>query len=194
MTLIDFDEAAHRYVVDGAEYPSVTQILAAAGLTDWTWCREWARERGSLVHKAIHLALTTGLDWSSVNDAFHPYISAALQVIEDLNAETVLSEGRIFSKLYGYAGTLDWVGRVNGKLILWDWKTGPVVPAYGLQTAAYAEAYLEETGERVDRRYGARLNADGTYELIPFTDRQDIVNFHAAVRIAAWKRQKGMAA
>lgn len=188
-----FDEAAHRYWFDGVELPSVTTVLAIAGLTDWTYCTEWARERGSIVHKAIHLELTTGLDWSTLPESLHPYVSAALQAITDLGGETVASERRIVSRLYGYAGTLDWLGRINGRLTLWDWKTGPVIPAYALQAAAYAEAFAEETGERVERRYGVRLNADGTYEVIPFTDRQDIVNFHAAVRVANWKRQRGAA-
>lgn len=191
---VQFDEASHTYTVDGVVLPSVTQILAVAGLTDWTYCTTWARERGSVVHKAVHLALTEGLDWSTLDEPLHPYVSAALQAVADLGGETLASERRILSKLYGYAGTLDWLGKVNGRLTLWDWKTGPLVPAYGLQIAAYAEAYAEETGERVERRYGIRLNADGTYEAVPFTDRQDIVNFHAAVRLAAWKRQKGIAA
>jgi hypothetical protein len=194
VSIIEFDEATHRYSVDGVEYPSVTQVLAIAGLTDWTYCTEWVRERGSIVHKAVHLALTSGLDWSTLHESMHPYVSAALQVIEDLGAETIASEQRIFSSLYGYAGTLDWIGNVNGKRTLWDWKTGPIVPAYGLQTAAYAEAYAEESGDRIDRRYGVRLNADGTYDIVPFTDRHDIVNFHAAVRIVNWKRERGLAA
>lgn len=193
-TGLHFDEEQHRYFLDGVELPSVTQVLAVAGLTDWTYCSDWARERGSIVHKAIHLELTTGLDWSSLPESLHPYVSAALQAIEDLGAETIATERRVVSRLYGYAGTMDWLGRIDNRLTEWDWKTGPLVPAYGLQTAAYAEAYAEETGERVARRYGVRLNSNGTYELVPFTDRQDIVNFHAAVRVANWKRQKGIAA
>jgi hypothetical protein len=194
-----FDEPSHRYWLDGVELPSVTQVLAIAGLTDWSHCGEWARERGSVVHKAIHLELTGGLDWSTLPESLHPYVSAELQAIQDLGAEVVASEVRIVSKLYGYAGTLDRVVRINGRLVLWDTKTGPIVPAYGLQTAAYVEAIHEMQpdflgGQRIERRYALRLNADGTYELLPFTDRQDIVNFHAAVRVANWKRQKGLAA
>ena len=198
-----FDEAEHRYFLDGVELPSVTQVLALAGLTDWSHVAEWARERGSLVHKAIHLELTTGLDWSSVHESFHPYISAELQAIEDLGAEVVFSELRVFSRIYGYAGTLDRVVRLprgaSSVLAEWDTKTGPVIDAYALQTAAYAEALHEMelpelAGERIKERYALRLKSDGTYQLEPFTDRQDIVNFHAAVRVANWKRSKGIAA
>lgn len=200
---LQFIEDGHQYLLDGKPLPSVTTILAEAGLTDWTHCSEWARERGSLVHKAIHIELTTGLDWSTVDELFHPYISAELQAIKDLDAEIVASELRVVSRMYGYAGTLDRLIRLprNGRrvLALWDTKTGPVVDAYGLQTAAYAEALDEMklpelNGERVKERYALRLKQDGTYSLEPFTDRQDIVNFHAAVRIANWKRQRGIAA
>lgn len=201
--VLAFDEAAHRYFLNGAELPSVTTILALAGLTDWSHCSEWAKERGSIVHKAIHIELTTGLDWSSLPESLHPYVSAELQAIEDLGAEIVASELRVFSKTYGYAGTLDRLIRLpRGEkkvLALWDTKTGPVVDAYALQTAAYVEALHEMNlpelaGERVKERYALRLKPDGTYQLEPFTDRTDIVNFHAAVRVANWKRQKGIAA
>lgn len=191
---LSFDPVEHRYWLDGRPVPSVTQVLAGAGLVDWTYCNDYARERGSLVHKAVAIELRGGLDWSSVPEEFHPYISAELQAIEDLGAEVVDSERLLVSKLHGCAGTLDRVVRVNGDLWLWDLKTGPVVPAYALQTAAYADMYQEETAQRIKRRYGLRANSDGTYELIPFTDRQDIVNFHAALRVVQWKRAKGMAA
>lgn len=189
-----FDEETHRYWLDDAEVPSVTTVLAGAGLVDWTYCNEWARERGSLVHKAIHIELTSGLDWASVDELFHPYISAALAALQDMRCETKVSEGRVFSRLYGYAGTLDWIGIVDGKLSLFDWKTGPTVPAYALQTAAYADAYAEETGQRVERRYAVRLKQDGTYCFEPFASRDDIVNFRAALRVVQWKREKGLLA
>lgn len=189
-----FEPDSHTYYFDGRRVPSVTQVLAEAGLVDWTYCSEWARERGSLVHKAIALELAGGLDWSSVDETFHPYISAELQAIADLGAEVVASEMRLYSPTYGSAGTLDRVLMVNGERWLWDTKTGPLVPAYALQTAAYAAMYEEMTGERIKRRYALRVNADGTYELLPFTDRQDIVNFHAALRVVQWKRDKGIIA
>jgi hypothetical protein len=189
-----FDPSEHRYWLDDKPLPSVTQVLHGAGLVDFTYCREYARERGSLVHKAIAIELREGLDWSTVPEEFHPYISAELQAIADLGAEVVESERLLVSKLHGCAGTLDRIVRVNGELWLWDTKTGPIVPAYGLQTAAYADMYAEESGQRVKRRYALRVNSNGTYELIPFTDRQDIVNFHAALRVVQWKQQKGMVA
>jgi len=145
-----------------------------------------------LVHKALHLALTRGLDWASVDETFHPFISAGLQGLKDISAETMAVEHRVFSRLYGYAGTLDWLGRIDGRLSIIDYKTGPVVPSYGPQTAAYAEAHAEETGERVARRYALRLKFDGTYSIEQFTDRNDIAVFHAALRVATWKREKGL--
>src|SRR4051812_31758875 len=82
-----FDPVEHRYWLDDRPVPSVTQVLAGAGLVDYTFCREWARERGSLVHKAIAIELREGLDWTTVPEEFHPYISAELQAIADLGAE-----------------------------------------------------------------------------------------------------------
>jgi len=194
-----FQEDEHLYFLDGRPVPSVTQILAEAGLVNWEFVSEWARERGSTVHKAIHLELTCGLDWSSIPESFHPYVSAELQAIEDLDVEVIASEVRVFSRTYGYAGTLDRIVRFRkaNYLALWDTKTGPTVPAYALQTAAYTEAVHEMAlpilnGERIKKRFAMRLKPDGSYSLEPFTDRSDITNFYAACRLVNWKRERGL--
>ena len=52
MTL-HYDPETHIYTVDGEVLPSVTQILKDMGFIDVTWFNDYARERGSLVHKII---------------------------------------------------------------------------------------------------------------------------------------------
>jgi hypothetical protein len=196
---LTFDEVRHEYFLEGRRIPSVTQVLSDEGLADWTYCAEWARERGSLVHKAIHLALTTGLDWSTVHETFQPYVPAELQAIEDLGAEVVHSELRVASRISWYAGTLDRIVRLprnSGTILaLWDTKTGPVHPTYAAQTAAYAEA-VHEMGilgsERIAERYALLLRPDGTYKLEPFDNRDDIHDFRAALRMVNFKRRNGL--
>jgi hypothetical protein len=57
-----------------------------------------------------------------------------------------LIEQAVWSNTYGYAGTMDWFGSVNGVECVGDWKTGKAI--YGeavLQNAAYVHA-LKEMG------------------------------------------------
>lgn len=76
------------------------------------------------------------------------------QFFEDCKPEIIENEKIIFSKKHGFAGTLDFVGRItlpatkNRKakkmLVLLDYKTGKgIYPEYELQVAAYLMAYKE---------------------------------------------------
>lgn len=52
---ITFDEAAHRYTVDGVEVPSVTtvcRLLAYDQKSDKPWLARVAADRGTRVHEA----------------------------------------------------------------------------------------------------------------------------------------------
>lgn len=59
--------------------------------------------------------------------------------------EYLFTEKTVISKRYGYAGTLDCLARVDGKLHVIDWKTGKgVYTSYFLQVAALKQAAIEE--------------------------------------------------
>lgn len=190
--VLQFDPDLHRYSVNGADVPSVTTILKDAGMVDYSFCTEFARERGSKAHKAIHFAMENDLDETTVHPSLIPYVDAARAVVRDLGLSIVAVEKRIYSNAFGYAGTLDFLGGIKGKLWLIDWKTGDPPPATALQLAAYADGHSEETGAHISRRYAARLKPDGTYNLIPYTDRHDTEKFRAAVTVAAWRKEHGL--
>ncbi len=215
MTVLDltFDAESHKYAWRGRPVRNVTSALFDAGLVDYSYCTEFALWRGSNVHKAIHVELSRGLDWSSVPESFHPFIGAAKQYLEDHHAQLVEVERRVFSKLYDYAGTLDIIMREHahcgclvkygqpapaikyppkGKLVLVDWKTGPPRPATALQLAAYANAYFEETRLFIDERRAVHLMASGEYKATPYTDRNDRDDFLAALRVARKRREYGL--
>lgn len=63
------------------------------------------------------------------------------------------TEKKVFSKLYRYAGTCDWVGEFDNWPTMIDWKgvTGTkkdtkARSSYPIQTSAYVQAYTEELG------------------------------------------------
>ena len=52
--------------------------------------------------------------------------------------EPVMLETRLVSELYRYGGQSDFLGYVNGKLTLLDFKTGEIYPDHFFQLAAYS--------------------------------------------------------
>ena len=66
-----FDEAAHRYTVNGQIIPSVTQIISAVGLYEFDFVNAEtlavAAERGRFVHSMIEWYEIGELDESSID-------------------------------------------------------------------------------------------------------------------------------
>ena len=181
MTLA-FDPTAHRYTWNGARIPSVTQVLGP--LFDWTKVPpallEHKRQIGTVVHTAIHMELTGGVDLSSIHPQALPYFDAWRRFRDECSFEPVLVEYRVCSDELGedhrYAGTLDEWGYLQGCQALIDWKTSMLLnyDAVGAQTAAYLKALVRSgIGALSDKRFALKLGADGRYELERFRKLDD---------------------
>jgi hypothetical protein len=96
-----------------------------------------------------------------------PYVAASvsgfLKWEREHNVTYLAAERRVYSRRYGYAGTLDCLAIVDGILTLLDFKTGTsgIWETYVLQMGAYAQAHYEETGERVGVAIILRIPKDG---------------------------------
>jgi len=192
-----FDEADHRYMLDGRDLISVTQALTAAGMVDTRHWNEQARVRGQYVHQCIALETEGDLDETTVDPLVRPYFDAFRTFQRDTRVTLEIVERRVCDPLLGYAGTLDAIGRwPDKKLTLFDWKSGFFPPMAGPQTAAYLRCAREfyTTGERIGRA-GLQLRGDGTYRLMEFTNIvQDEHDFVAALRVAQFRRRHDLAA
>lgn len=63
---------------------------------------------------------------------------------KSVNLKPIYIEQTVWSDTYGYAGTMDLLAEVNGKLTVVDWKTGKAIyPEAYLQNAAYRHALRE---------------------------------------------------
>jgi len=63
---------------------------------------------------------------------------------KSVNLKPIWIEQTVWSDKYGYAGTMDLLAEVNGKLTVVDWKTGKAIyPEAYLQNAAYRSALRE---------------------------------------------------
>lgn len=84
-------------------------------------------------------------------------------------------EVKVISETHRYGGTLDFIGRLNGKLVLGDFKaSNGVWPEYLCQLAAYAKAYEECTGNVIDGGYHllrfSKENGDFGHHFYPSLD------------------------
>lgn len=187
-----FEEEEHRYTLDGQYIPNVTGIIGP--LSDFSrvppHILAHAQARGTAVHKAAELHLRNDLDETTLDEEVAPYFYQFLRFLRESGFKPELSEQRVWSEKYWYAGTLDLFGRMNRKSAMIDLKT-PIImrPATGVQLAAYETAFREREGipksKRI-HRYGLKLQPDH-YELVPFQETADFSVFLAMKTLYHWK-------
>jgi len=198
---LQFEPASHTYTLDGVVVPSVTGVLKASGLIDFSQIPpsilETARARGSRVHAAIHYYNEGDLNWDTVDDKDRPRINAWLTFLQQRQFQILKAEFRVYSRRYGYAGTGDVVGLLDGRLALADFKCGePEDVAADLQTAAYAGALYEMGSDPAPandwvrdvlahkgplQRLSIQLRRSGIPKVDPYTNPRDFREFVALV-------------
>jgi hypothetical protein len=112
-------------------------------------------------------------------EAFHKWVA-------ETNLEIVAIERRVYSKEFGYAGTVDLVAKFNGILGVGDYKTSSgIYPEMRFQTAAYQNALQEEKKIELGPRWIIRFDKkDGEFEAKDFHDfKSDFMGFKGALAI-----------
>ena len=200
---LKFRAADHRYTLQGMVIPSVTTVIEP--LEPFGYLPEVIRRaallRGTLVHGMTEqddlgilveddLLAETGLDG---------YLHAWREFKRGVD-KMVEIEGRVYHTKYRYSGTFDRLALVNGRLSLLEIKTGGLVNAYQLQTAAYQAAINEGfVPQRIDGivrnqvldRFVIQLREDGGYSVVQHQDPTDFETFVAALVIRNWKIKYG---
>ncbi len=172
-----FDAATHSYrTPDGRKLVGVTGILGEFsrvrfgrydlyvdqnGNTIEAEVMRKAADFGTAVHQALEYALTVGPGEFTYPEEIAGCVEQIWQWVQDYNPEVIAVEEQLYSERYLFAGTLDILCRINGRLCLVDAKTG-VGKMTGPQVAAYLELWREHTGcqDPIDR-YLLRLPRDG---------------------------------
>jgi len=187
-------EFAHDYSDQWLDLPrdAAIDMLKRAPWRD----RDKCAAIGSAVHHAIE-AHTTG-ETSMVDPDLLPFISGALQFLEDLVAQPIHIEATIFNRTYQYAGTCDVIARlVDGRVAVIDWKTSRsgLYPEVALQLVAYARGEFignpdgsSEPLPDIDVGIGVHLPGDATYTAreIELTERA-WRTFTALRSVQKWK-------
>ena len=140
---LTFDESTHTYRLDGSEIPSVSQIVDEAGCwgdKSFFKSKEPAI-KGTRIHRCLELYDKQTLDWNIVKGSnYQPYIDAWSAFLFDHQAKIVLNEDKHHMTMEGvtFAGTIDRILEIDGKVHVVDIKTGKSYPKpYGVQTTAY---------------------------------------------------------
>lgn len=198
--VLTFDPAEHRYFVGGVEVPSVTTILSAAGLSDFSMVNpdilQAACELGSNVHKICELYDQDNLDESSLDYGGRSYLEGWKLFRRDFEIESFLiSERPMLSTKYGYAGTPDRIAKMKGnrgkQVTVIDIKTGSARSIQtGPQLAGYAQLYREF--DRLPQGLNIhRLEVvlePGKYRVIPHIDPRHWNVFVSALNIFNYKK------
>lgn len=198
MAALKFNDKLHRYTYSGSVIPGVSSIIAPlepfGNLP--ADIRQAALQRGTLVHRLTEEWDAAGMidDWDDVEKAgLDGYLIAWEAFKQNSGLEILESEQRVFHTKFRYAGTFDRIVRIGSEIGILDIKTGGLVPAYRLQTAAYLEAAREGaistlTGAHLPtKRWVVSLKDDGRYIFEQHDDPADFEVFVAALTIAQWQ-------
>ncbi len=193
MGIILFDREKHEYSDERGVWPSVTTILADAGIVDFSAVkqeiREKAMKRGSSVHWLLQLHDEGCLNYRKVPKAMRGYRQAWMTWRERSGFVPLLIEQPFISP-HGYAGTPDRFGTFpNGTCAVVDIKSGmgDVADHVRFQLAPYARWYQLDLN-KIPRRIGVQLHHDGTYRVREFpvsTMAYDFARFFGALN--EWK-------
>jgi hypothetical protein len=169
-----------------------------------TAIRDDAGDRGSRFHEAVeHMTLFD--EGGSVDADVRPYFDAYREWIDRVQPEVLSSEATVFSRRWGYAGTLDAIMQIpadadlpkpmrhlRGKRLVVDYKSGKSVDRLAAwQMAAYrhAEAELMPDGTevpvpKVDGGLVLHIRPEGVQMREAFVGSKTFNQFVYALRVA----------
>lgn len=199
--ILRLDEATHEYWLGKRKFDSVTHILQYLGLTnDYSNISSFYAERGTAVHKAVEYVDKGTLDDGKLDPIIRPYVAAYRRFLRESGYVPLHWEVPLHHPVLGYAGTIDKVGRLNGRPGVLDIKTARSVdPAVELQLCAYAVLWDEHHPENPAAwKYALQLNdegPEGKYSLITKYSATSIDAWLSTLDVFKWKvKNRRMAA
>jgi hypothetical protein len=194
--MLTFDEPTHTYRWKGAVVPSVTQLLhhlySFAHVSPEQM--EAAQLRGSDVHLMCQYHDEDRLDIDQFTPEVRAYLPAWVRFLHENRPIWTHIEQPLYQPLFGYAGTPDRVGVLEGWKLAepapFDIKSGAEHPLHDLQLAGYAGLVpaLPVGPLTSARRFTIYLRPNGTYKLHEHTSPKDWPTFLSLATINHWTR------
>jgi hypothetical protein len=177
----------HIYTVDGKVYPGVTTILGDVyGRFPYP---EGSAERGHHVHLATQLYDEDDLDEATLDPLVAGYLEGWKRFREEMDFQVKQIELKVHNSVYGYCGTLDRIGTMQGRLYLIDIKSGAKAFWHRIQTAAYALCLPPDT---VFKRASVYLSAEGKYKIDYYINKQDYHDWLSTYRVYQIKKENNL--
>lgn len=163
-------KSATGYEIDGIWYPRVTAIVSIkakpalyrfyANMPDFVTgesIKNKSAAEGTLLHGAVETILRGFQE--PIPDSIKPAVKSFLDFKNQHQIVPHQIETKIVSKKHHYAGTMDVLAEIDGKLGVLDIKTSyAIYRDYGIQTAAYVEALQENPSLPQLTRWVLRLD------------------------------------
>lgn len=147
--------------------PTITEEQASSSVTI---AKSEGAKRGSLVHSLVEAVDNGGVtDINSLPPHIRPYALAHAKFVEDFKPKLIHNEQVVANFTHKYAGRLDRIYEIKGKIVIADFKTsGAYYQEMGLQLSAYKNAEFMVNGDmkpmpKVDQTLVVLLGDDGTY-------------------------------
>lgn len=146
-----------------------SEDAALMGTLAHQWAEDWIAGRDPLM---------------PVNRQVRSSVEQFLKWVERDQVEFLHSEKLVYSKKRNYAGTFDFICKIDGKTYIGDLKTSSAVyDEYFLQVAAYQQAYLEEfPKDQIDGAIIVRIGKKDDLQ-VKFSDEygKNVAAFNAAI-------------
>lgn len=171
--------------------PSVTSILRQTwpkpALLEWyarlggeaETALELAARRGHNVHRFVEAYMATGelMDPAEFPADHRPYLRAVAAFLFEYDPQPIATERLIVHPEDGYAGRLDLLARVDGKVTLLDWKSntkGRIYTEAHVQATAYRRADERCGGDPIEQTMLVGVAEAGTFNVVMGLDASNL--------------------
>ncbi|MCD8201066.1 MAG: hypothetical protein LUD47_03255 [Clostridia bacterium] len=163
---LGFEHDKHVYTIGGRVLPSVSQVMNPLSKSHYGNVPhdvlQAAADRGTAVHSAIELNLKYGIE--DIEGDLKGYLDAFVDFAKGHTITPVCMEHKFYHKLLQYAGTIDCLCMMDGKLTLLDFKTTEKVIKY--MTRVQLEAYkqmLRSQGIEIEQKFIIQISNNGKF-------------------------------
>jgi len=195
----EFDAENHIYRLDGQAIPSVTQVLSAVGITDYSHIpidkRDAAMHFGTAVHLACELWDKGNLNETILDKLLIPYLDGWKKFLADSKPKIMDIENPLYSPKYRYGFRIDRVLKINERITIVDIKTSAdAQQGTDLQLAAYLSGWNEGRAPKyiATDRMAVHLNKDGSYKIIPYKNKNDVNEWLVCLSMYNMKKRRGI--
>jgi hypothetical protein len=180
---------AHEYALGGRPIPGVTSILKdVLRGADWQ-ASTWHLGKGTAAHAAVALVMQGRDAEYDFDPVIAGQVEAARRFKREVQPEVIAVECAVAHADLWYAGTVDLVAKIDGKLCIIDWKASHR-SSVGYQLTAYALAWShqDERGRFPGTGYEVVLSNSGAYNMTPYRLSGHICDWHAIRRVYEMRR------